>query len=202
MTNLSIDFEWRRARSYEVDETIDGQAIRQTSSTVQRYSPLIEHANLYLDFARLDGTPEQLLEFVHKVGFLEASPEKGKCESVQVWRSAIKDLNNKIKSTAAGNAIGQKFAAEGFRTRRPVTSVEVVLATALGGRHSLVFAPRTLMQAMLLQFAQSVTSGASIAACQQCGTWFEVGGEGKRTVARFCSDRCRNRFNYERRAKQ
>ena len=134
MANLSIDFEWRRARSYEIVETKQGPAIEQTSSSMQRYSPLLDHADLYLAFARLDGTPEQVLKFVHDVGFLKTSPDKGAREPVEVWRKAISDLKRKISSTAAGTAIGQKFAKEGFRTRRPVTSVEVLLATELDGR--------------------------------------------------------------------
>jgi hypothetical protein len=81
-----------------------------------------------------------------------------------------------------------------------ITSVDVLLSTdsaPAGAHRGLVLRPPSLIDAIKLQLAQSVASGNAISTCQQCSKWFEVGGKGKRNIAKFCSDRCRSRFNYE-----
>jgi len=99
-------------------------------------------------------------------------------------------------------ALGVDGAPAGFLSRQKVASVELLFETHPLGRRAILLRPITLMDAMLLQLAQAQAGGGSIATCQQCGKWFEVGAEGKRKVAKFCSDQCRNRFNYERRTQK
>ena len=62
----------------------------------------------------------------------------------------------------------------------------------------LVLQPRTLLDAMKLQLAQSQAGGATLHTCEQCGRLFETGAGAKRRVAKFCCDACRQRFHYER----
>jgi hypothetical protein len=64
------------------------------------------------------------------------------------------------------------------------------------------FRPNTLLDALWLQFGQSVTRGMQLRACLHCGTWFETGaGTGRRADAKFCSDEHRVAFNSLKRSK-
>jgi hypothetical protein len=51
---------------------------------------------------------------------------------------------------------------------------------------------RTLLSFMLMETATATAQGAQLAACERCGTQFLTGPlTGRRSHARFCSDRCR-----------
>jgi hypothetical protein len=70
----------------------------------------------------------------------------------------------------------------------------------IDGAFAIVLVPTSLLQAMWIQFAQVVVSGAAIASCEQCGAIFPTGtGTGRRNTARFCSDSCRKAHLYQRR---
>jgi hypothetical protein len=69
------------------------------------------------------------------------------------------------------------------------------------GRLGLRLIPETLYDAMKLQFAQMVASGAAVRACKFCGTWFEAGTGSRRADAKFCSTRCKIRFHNARKLK-
>jgi hypothetical protein len=198
---IDIDFDWTRSFEYELAPSKKGPVIRQKGARTERTWPLKTHASLYLDFSRLDRTPEACLDFCRRWGFLRNKlAGKGAEEEVDEWIHSISHVRNWIAVLNAGLDQGGR-KPKGVWLRQQVASVDVLLETHPLGRQLLQLRPKTLMDAMLLQMAQAFASGAAIAACQQCGQWFEVGGEGKRSVAKFCSDKCRNRFNYEQRAK-
>jgi hypothetical protein len=51
---------------------------------------------------------------------------------------------------------------------------------------------RTLLSFMLMETATATTEGTKLAACERCGAQFLTGPlTGRRSHARFCSDRCR-----------
>jgi hypothetical protein len=85
-----------------------------------------------------------------------------------------------------------------------ITTIDVLLVSGQpDGRPTLSLRPQNLIDAMRIQLAQSIASGNLINVCPICGAWFEKGGRGgsaKRSIARFCSDKCRNQFHNERRA--
>jgi hypothetical protein len=192
MAKIDVDFVWFRARDYELVSSSRGAAIRQ-KGRIAPYSPL-RTEKAHLIFAGLDGSPEQCVGFAKRFGFLEMLPGQGDEETVTDWRHSIKRVQGWI-SVLGDDPSGGLLATPGIKSNSSITSVDVLISTDPPGPRHLVFRPQTLLNAMLLQLAQS----SAIATCQQCGQWFEVGGEGKRTIAKFCSDRCRNRFNYERR---
>jgi len=51
---------------------------------------------------------------------------------------------------------------------------------------------------MKLQLYIAVSSGGRLKACDWCGTWFEAGGSGKRSDAKFCSSGCRVQFHRQK----
>jgi len=85
-----------------------------------------------------------------------------------------------------------------------ITELDVILVPGKpDGRLALSLRPKVLVDAMRVQLAQSIAGGNEISVCEVCGSWFEKGGRGgdaKRSIARFCSDKCRNQFHNERRA--
>lgn len=188
---IDVDFIWHRASSYELGVSARGKVIRQ-KGRLAPYSPL-RLETLPLHFAKLDGSPKACLDFATRFGFLETVPGAGDEESVSDWRHSIMLVRGWVEMIAAGN-----LALPGLASNSLITTVDVLVGYEPSGARRLVLRPRALLNAMLLQLAQS----SAIATCQQCGQWFEVGAAGKRVVAKFCSDKCRNRFNYERRAEK
>jgi hypothetical protein len=81
----------------------------------------------------------------------------------------------------------------------PISSLAVVLQYGIV-KPTLILRPPFLLEAIRLQMALFFAGGKELASCQQCGRKFELGADGKRSVAKFCSDQCRNRYHYERRA--
>lgn len=60
--------------------------------------------------------------------------------------------------------------------------------------------PQSLLGAIWLQFAAAVDARKKFASCQHCGAPFEISlaQTGKRSDARFCSDRCRVGYHRDR----
>jgi hypothetical protein len=187
MATIDIDFEWSVGRSYEL---VDGETvIRQTSRHRDRKRPF-QIAGLYLKFAELDGSPKACLDFAKWWGLLRQPAKLDASEQVSDWKREINRMRQFLN-----NAGFVKMG--GIRTK-----VEVELVSGdLVGNAILRFRPATLFDAMIVQLFQSMAGGGSLHTGNQCGRWFEVGGSGKRTLAKFCSDTCRNRFHYEQRTK-
>jgi hypothetical protein len=200
MAKIAIDFEWTRGFAYEIAGSKRAPVIRQRGARSERFWPLQMHESLYLLFAKLDGSPEACLQFASRWGLLgDQGPVPTTEEEVDHWQHQIKEVRALIRSLQAG-LTGQNFAnAFAARVRTRITSLDVLLSFEPGSRPAMVLQPRTLTEAIKLQLTQSAASNNTILTCQQCNEWFEVGGDAKRSVAKFCSDRCRFRFNYERR---
>ena len=64
-------------------------------------------------------------------------------------------------------------------------------------------APRSLLAAMWVQFAEAVSEQKTYERCRLCGKPFEVSTAqtGARTNRRFCSDEHKNQFHYEKRTR-
>jgi hypothetical protein len=199
MAIIQIEFEWTRAfakaASAHSYEYADGK-IRQIGRGKQRYSPLASQS-LYLDFARLSGTPAACVAFAEKWGLLvtPASATEAPAEDLSFWRAEIKKMQALIGMLPTVIRV-----ANSRGTYARVGSLDVLLVPGTGpdAKPVMVMEPRNLLQALNLEMAQFVAGGGSLLTCQQCGRWFEAGHRGKRTVAKFCSDSCRNRFHYER----
>ncbi len=198
MAVIKIDFEWTRAFAKAPGEPSyacrDGK-IRQTGRGKQRYSPLANQS-LYLDFAQLDGSAAACVGFAEKWGLLitPAGSTKLPSEDLSFWRAEIKKMQGMIRMLPTVVRI-----ANSRGTYARVGSLDVLLVPGTGpdARPVMVMEPHDLLQAMNLEMAQFVAGGGTLLTCQQCSRWFEAGQGGKRTVAKFCSDACRNKFHYK-----
>jgi hypothetical protein len=193
MTTIGIDFEWGVGRRYEYEKA--DRVIRQTSRLRDLRRPLETFSGLYHAFAELDGSPEACLKFARTWGLLRQPAKLDAFERLDDWRGRINEMREWLD-------VPRYVEMGGIRSR--MTQVDVELVSSEAGAKRPMFMrllPRTLFDAMIFQLAQAEASGASLHTCAQCGRWFEVGASGKRTVAKFCSVQCRNRFHYDRKAK-
>jgi hypothetical protein len=195
---LDLDWEWGRAHRYEPGTASGDPVIQQVGRGRDRIRPLGEHRPrpAYLEFATLDGSPEACLAFASSWGLLFSPPKDGAAEPLSTWRQEIKTLKRLLDAVPA-----HIITVHSRRTSVKITKLDVGLVSGdPGGRPRLMIQPENLLSAMLLQFAQAQAGGASVAACAQCGTLFEIGGRGRnrrRVGAQFCKPACRMRYHYE-----
>ncbi len=178
-----------------------GPHIVRKGGQLRTTRPLESHSTLFMEFAHLDGTDEEsCLRFASKYGYLGLIPGLGKAddpvgplgEPLSEWREQITNMRHAV---GAWQAIPDTF---GSSREIPITRLDVSLVP-IDGRPTLRIRPRSLIGAILLQFAQAVSTNLDIRTCRHCGKLFETGGTGRTRKARFCSDRCRNDYHIARR---
>ena len=199
---IAIDFKWTRSLAYECTTIGSRRAITPVGKRRDRpFEPLKIDAEkpLYLQFANLDGSEDACLKFARAWGLLTTESQTAS-EFIDDWKQEIRDLGRltSILQRSEGNSVDPSQTIK-------ITTLDVSLRTAgrNNRRPALLLAPRNLSVAMHLQMAQSAAGGASIIACKQCSDWFERGAsDSRRSIAIFCSEKCKNRFHYLERAKQ
>lgn len=203
MSEVRLDFEWTRAYSpkgsgYE----IRNGKITQVGVRKQAYSPFRLGFPIYLEFSQLVQTPEACLSFAERYGLLTSPAQLSKLpsEDLSFWISEIKAMLAKVRMLP--NAVKQ---ANSRGTIARMGKLDVLLVPGAGPDASpvMVMEPSDLLQAMNLQLAHFISGGGSLNPCRHCGLIFQAGrAGGKRTLAQFHSDECKNAFhNAKRRAK-
>jgi hypothetical protein len=206
MAVIEIDFEWTRGRVFALKAAArptaprtlahgspPGALIVQTDAAVDSFQPLSINPTLYLQLAQLDSSPASSLAFARNWGFLLKRAGKGVREDADTWADYIASIKASV-------AAAEKGEFDSLRAAVKVANVEAILRPS--GDQMLpriALRPKTLMDAIWLQFAQSLSGGKSLRTCRQCSTWFEVGAGGRRTIAEFCSPTCRQSFHNSRR---
>lgn len=205
---IDIRFEWSRSLKYE-SATMGGRRLIKAAGQRRDkpFEPLKIDGQkpLYLRFAELDGSEETCLQFAHHWGLLLTQSQTGG-EFIDDWRQQIEQMREAVALLGPIEDLPASLA----RKRRTgeawkLTSLDVLLAPSPADtdRFSMILRPRNLFEAMRLQLATSVASGGSVRACKQCGSWFETGAsESRRSIAIFCSEKCKNRFHYLERSKR
>ena len=192
MSTINIDFEWSKGRDYEWAPD-GGGVLWPKGKRFDRIRPIeLPGPPLAFAFAKLDGSKEQFLAFARSFGLPNARAREGLGEQLPGLQQSVRKMRAAVEVVTAGrDACTLKIA-----------TLDVALTYGMPGtKPVLVKRPRSLFDAMLLQVAQSVASGNAIHVCAQCDNWFEAGGHGRRSVAKFCSRACKDRANYERRVK-
>jgi hypothetical protein len=202
---LLIDFDWQRSSSIELVPppaqtdlfASSGRGRTAPASDELRHlgeaetiRPLDRRPRLYLDFAALE-TPRDYLSFARSWGFLRSRPGRDTAEPVTMWRNEVTALRRALERRAAGD----------FGEPHAIANVSLELAADPDGGLAFRMHAKTLLAALWLQFGQRAAQGAELRTCDQCGRWFETGATGKRKLARFCADRCRDAYHNARRAK-
>lgn len=180
-----------------LDDPFSGRRLVPAGAEADQRAPLEYHGRLYLQFAQLaeiDEAPEspsyydqfaiRAKEFADRFGLLVLPSQGG--NSLWHWHEEAMSVRRSVELW--------KDDPDLFPTRlqhdQSVARVDVHITSA-DGRPIMRFVPPSLVQAISLQFLQAVLSGARVKACRHCGKWFEVGAGSRRSVAAFCTDRCR-----------
>src|SRR5262249_33224748 len=133
-------------------------------------------------------------------GLLRTYAERGAQEPLSLWQREIKLMKATVR------ALRRAIDEDAIPSRGALITAELEVLLVPGkpdGWPVLSFRPRILRDAMRIQLAQSIAGGNAISVCPICGVWFQRGGRGgdaKRSIARFCSDKCRNTFHNKQRA--
>jgi hypothetical protein len=165
------------------------------------YRPLDVFASLYAEFARIR-TADDVLYFVERYGPLTRDgldTSKGELvDGVLAHADAMRDLFVFLSGNRAGRA---KLIAD--LQMSPFAELEVTLELDPASEDlKLRLCPTSLLDAIWLQAAQELSSGAAVQQCRHCGDWFETGPRtGRRADAKFCSDAHRIAFNSLKRTK-
>jgi hypothetical protein len=201
---VKIDFEWSRAystRSGAAPYAIKSGKIVQIGERKQSYSPL-KFGGLYLEFSRLDSTPEACLAFAEKYGLLCAPARLAArpSEELSFWRSEIKRMRLNIQSLPTA-IVRVDFSPRGGMYARVGRMNVLLVAGPVGAPPVMVIEPEDLLQAMNLEMAHFVSGGGLLIPCRNCGLLFQAGrAGGKRTIAQFHNDECRNAFHNAKRS--
>jgi hypothetical protein len=169
------------------------------------YRPLgkIELNRLFHVFAATARSETGLLDFVTrfgpltKLGHYQGPLKAG--EDVRVglfWAGFMDDL---LRCKPAERIkYFRKQGQDGMQCTSAKISVTVNETT---GQPQLQLKVDTLLDALLLQFGEALSTGHNLRRCDYCGQWFEVGaGTTRRADAKFCSDEHRIAFNSRRRS--
>jgi hypothetical protein len=207
---IDIGFEWKRAHDYECVSARGRKWLRAIGKGRDTLEPLkIETEKpLYLRFADLDGSEESCLRFARAWGLLTTESPTGE-EMLETWQELIQAMRKTMVRLGVVEESPPSIPPKrGSAKVWKIASLDVLLvgggpSSSEASRPMMLLQPRHLLEAMHLQLGISVAVGGSVRACKQCGGWFERGAtESRRSIAVFCSEKCKNRFHYLERAKR
>jgi hypothetical protein len=165
------------------------------------YHPIDRFETLFRIFANEVTRPEGVLAFAQRFGPLTSD---GLDMSVgePAYHSLVHAAGmREFLSFASGD---KQLLARGIEAQiNPLGQIDIaIVLDAETTRPKLRLSPSNLLDALWLQFAQSLAGGTSLRQCQHCGGWFETGdGTGRRRDAKFCSNEHRIAFNSLKRSK-
>ena len=158
---------------------------------------------LYHRLADCKPTPQGVLEFVSRFGFLGLK-DAGLRGANSGASEAVEDIYKVIKTVATlrewKRTRDWKQLSQWVTDNQTRIRAHPVLLP--GNPPEPFFRPATLRDAIYLQFLEDLMPGAKMRLCKRpaCGEWFKYGpGTSHRKTARFCSERCQNAFKYQRR---
>jgi hypothetical protein len=149
--------------------------------------PLKHFASLYKDFANLK-TPEEVLRFINKYGYL--TEFNGGGDDVPVVLRHAKTLRGWLD-----NMPRKKLAAWIGNEGKWVGRLSAELIVDSKGALRLRIIPNSLLGAIWIQMAYSIAGGITIRGCLHCGQWFEAGQGSRRLDAKFCSKEHQRQYN-------
>lgn len=211
MAALNIDFEWsvaeagykietRRRKGIKSDE--EEQMIVQCAGPIRTTTPVAVTDNLFLIFSKIF-TNEDYIEFANNFGFLTKEGQKAGEEPLKTWLFLKFGLANMIEVWAGDDESAEIYliGEEGYVASKNIEAV--VKPDKDTGEMRLIFRPTSLLDAINLQFAQTMLSNVTANVCKNCGNLFTAGpgGQRSRKDAETCTVECKNNFNNDRKAK-
>jgi hypothetical protein len=154
--------------------------------------PLDENKTLFKTFSEIK-SPDDVLDFVNRFG-----PLTGDTGVVPEILHEAERMSKFVKAKKNAGATVRAY----FPLVRPTVYLSI---DRVKDSSNLKLVPSTLLDALFLQLADSVSSGAELRQChyEHCKEWFEVGpGTGRRLDAKFCSDEHRTAHHNRRKGKK
>ena len=211
---MLLDFEWERDEAgYDLVDGVSPRRIVRRHGRLVNSRPLEKTDDLVQLFILAAKTEEGLLDFYTRFGPLtkQGHSRSGEEASYGMWLAkSMDDLLN--ASPQERLDILRSSPSSYWSLLRPtrrwegincaITEIKLV-ADPVTGTPRLKFFVKTLEEALLLQFAQSIAGERDMRTCTYCGVWFDAGpGTGRRADAKFCSDEHRIAFNSQKRTKR
>jgi len=181
------EFTWSRDSGYRLWDS----AGRVVGSGAHRksYKPLERNDNLFGQFASIPQTPEGVLDFITKFGPLTLDGLQESGDDVAAALEGARSMAGLLRAVGEGQSPTQLPSQH--RSMRLTLRVGYPATSG-----TLTVLPETLLDAIWLQLAEALSSGAQIRRCEHCKAWFAAGaGFGRRREAKFCSDEHRILYN-------
>jgi len=183
----------------------------------REYVPLDKHPCLFREFASTPTTPDGVLSFAKTYGLLgfNRSDCPSKCprpgnvgrrsreaegdpyqESLGNWTRQIQDMQKCVNCWASRGSAGDPAMSKLNSRVSSQLQGRVRVAFSLDEKVTgfvLEILPVTLLGALWLQLAQSISGNKTHRACLGCGAWFEVSLKKFRPDKLTCSVKCRGR---------
>jgi hypothetical protein len=197
---FAIDLDWQVASRYELREVVRSEGETEIAicpaqgATVTLQRPIEQSLGLYIELAGLDGSEQSCLEFAHKYGLLINSDAQG----LSHWMMCVEDLRHTISICQLGSS-NPRQAWKQFGNQEHDLAISFTPVIAMQGPLApplFLLRYTSLFDAIEFQAVQSILGGRMPMQCLECSTWFEIGGGGRRrSQAKFCSRRCKDRFH-------
>jgi hypothetical protein len=209
MVFIEIDLKWPVASRYVLRPVARaGSAKKELAlhpaddATITYQRPLEREPSLYAEFAKLDGSEQSCLEFAQQYGLLIVSRYPDllhlcEAETLSFWRAHIKSIRDMIALCELGHSNpAEAFRQFGKREFSLYGDLELSLS---------IKSPRTppsidvrstyLLAAIELQAIQSIIAGRKSIQCIECSKFYEIGGGARRSLSKFCSQRCKDTYH-------
>jgi hypothetical protein len=201
---IEIGLQWSKARAYEATNVGGVRFICPIGDRRYPVEPFKIAGDLHVRFANLDGSEESCVKFASAYGLLRS---REKAERLDEWKREIRDIKLMISGlqlqVIEDTPGGITLLGSSRKVSVRLTPIDAVLVPGSSDmRPKLSLEPATLRDALYLQLGKSLTEG-SLQPCKNCGEWFELGTtKARRSIAIFCSEKCKNHFHYVKRTKR
>jgi hypothetical protein len=206
---FEIDLKWPFASQYVLRPVARAGSPKKElalhpadDATITYHRPLEREPSLYAEFAKLDGSEQSCLNFAQKYGLLVVSRYPDhlhfcEIETLRFWRENIEY----IRGIIAFCELGHSNPAEAFRQfgkREFSLHSDLELSFSIKSPRtppSIDVRSRYLLAAIELQAIQSIIAGRKSIQCIECSKFYEIGGGARRSLSKFCSQRCKDTYH-------
>ena len=175
----------------------DRRAVRRRGGPLRFYRPLEEAPALFLELAHLEKSPAAVIEFANRFGLIGYAPPR---PADEISEEPLWAWFGMIDALAAAEGLLKRYRAGEVQISDWIDAINSAMNPELipklslppGKKPRIVAHPRTLADALQLQFMFQITHGRTFKQCDHCSAWFPFGrGTGNRSRKRFCTNKCR-----------
>lgn len=171
------------------------------SHNIQTFSPFETGRLIFREFANLGSSRSDVLAFANRYGTLLAS-DGLRAERLGTWFREIEEMRSTVALWEKQQDSGSDMTSFVRSSERRFGEIKLHVRLAVGADRSepnFYLEPDNLLDAMWLQFGQTISANHQLQRCAVCTTWFAFGsGTGRRKSAQYCSDKCRKAASRQR----